>query len=604
MSDVKVATSKEQRLELLEKVGKSLLKMPYKSWNFGDSTGFEGILVTGKLLKDPKYFAFAEGWFKAWASRPAPFQRLDCTAPGVAMIEVAQEIKSKEIFDSLVLLAGYLSSRTKDRGIFDTWESLCLIPPYGGEELPKFEAELLANPPGGTCVDCLHFDPPFFTGLGKALNNPAYTDIGVQQAIAYIDALQLESGIFDHFFLNGVPGTWGQGWGRGQGWALLGMLDVLHQIPKTHSGYNKIKEAAEKLIYAMIKLQREDGRWWCVVDSERSGEEGSTAGFMAAGFARAIKLGIVDQNIVKPAMIKALNGVIADADKDGELQNVTAAVMASTRKSHYEFTPRGFSVPWGQGPLALAIYETYELVQANVKTKIARNLPTQIVHDVGSKIVHGEITPGTILTSDILEEKFKVSRTVVREALKVLQDKGLTKARTKTGTIVLERSQWNLLDPDVISWLQVSGLSPELVRDLEEVRASYEPWVARIAAKRRGTKDVADLTNALKKMTDAFYDQGPTSPIIGEADIAFHEALLAATQNELMKRIGKLFIPLLKIRDDMVRHVVEDADFIVQHQAVLDAVIDEDPDGAEIAMKALLETAAQASQSARKHKSR
>jgi DNA-binding FadR family transcriptional regulator len=110
-----------------------------------------------------------------------------------------------------------------------------------------------------------------------------------------------------------------------------------------------------------------------------------------------------------------------------------------------------------------------------VKTKIARNLPTQIVHDIGSKIVHGEITPGTILTSDILEEKFKVSRTVVREALKVLQDKGLTKARTKTGTIVLERSQWNLLDPDVISWLQVSGLSPELVRDLEEVRASYEP---------------------------------------------------------------------------------------------------------------------------------
>ena len=105
-------------------------------------------------------------------------------------------------------------------------------------------------------------------------------------------------------------------------------------------------------------------------------------------------------------------------------------------------------------------------------------------------------------------------------------------------------------------------------------------------------------------MADAFYDQGPTSPLIGEADIAFHEALLAATQNELMKRIGKLFIPLLKIRDDMVRHVVEDAGFIFQHQAVLDAVIEEDPDGAEIAMKALLETAAQASQFARKSKVR
>jgi unsaturated rhamnogalacturonyl hydrolase len=112
----------------------------------------------------------------------------------------------------------------------------------------------------------------------------------------------------------------------------------------------------------MIKLQREDGRWWCVVDSERSGEEGSTAGFMATGFARAIKLGIVDESIVKPAMIKALAGVIADTDSAGELQNVTAAVMASTRKSHYEFTPRGFSVPWGQGPVALAICETDSLL--------------------------------------------------------------------------------------------------------------------------------------------------------------------------------------------------------------------------------------------------
>ena len=362
MSDVVVATSKVERLQLLEKVGASLLKMPYQSWNFGDSTGFEGILVVGKLLKDPKYFSFAEGWFKAWASRPEPFRRLDCTAPGVAMIEVAQEKDCKEIFNALELLANYLTSRSKDRGIFDTWQSLCLIPPYGGEELPKFEADLLANPPGGTCIDCLHFDPPFFTGLGKAIGNPKYIEIGVEQAIGYIDALQLPSGIFDHFFLNGVPGTWGQGWGRGQGWALLGMMDVLHQIPKSNNNYNKIKQAAEKLIYAMIKLQRPDGRWWCVVDSERSGEEGSTAGFMAAGFARAIKLGIVEESVVKPAMIKALNGVIADANKAGELQNVTAAVMASTRKSHYEFTPRGFSVPWGQGPQALAIYDTFELV--------------------------------------------------------------------------------------------------------------------------------------------------------------------------------------------------------------------------------------------------
>jgi DNA-binding FadR family transcriptional regulator len=101
-------------------------------------------------------------------------------------------------------------------------------------------------------------------------------------------------------------------------------------------------------------------------------------------------------------------------------------------------------------------------------------------------------------------------------------------------------------------------------------------------------------------MTDAFYQEGPQSEAIGEADAEFHQALLDATQNELMKRIGKLFIPLLKIRDDMVRHVVDDGDFLIQHQAVLDAIIEEDADLAEAAMKVLLSRAIQASTDARK----
>lgn len=235
-----------------------------------------------------------------------------------------------------------------------------------------------------------------------------------------------------------------------------------------------------------------------------------------------------------------------------------------------------------------------------MKTKMARNLPAQIIVSLGNQIASGKIPAGTVLTSDSLEIQFGVSRTVVREALKVLHDKGLTRARTKTGTVVLERHEWNLLDPDVISWLHLSGQGRELVRDLEEVRASYEPWVARIAAKRRGSKDISALTSSLKKMTDAFYQEGPQSELIGESDAIFHQALLDATQNELMKRIGRLFIPLLRIRDDMVRNVIEDGEFIIQHQAVLDAVIEEDADLAESAMKALINHATQSSADARR----
>ena len=127
--------TREARVELLEKVGKSLLGMPYKSWNFGDSTGFEGILETGRLLKDPTYFAFASGWIRAWASRPEPFKPLDCTAPGVAMVEIGHENKDQVIIESLNRLATYLMDRPKNRGIYETWETFCLIPPYGGDSV-------------------------------------------------------------------------------------------------------------------------------------------------------------------------------------------------------------------------------------------------------------------------------------------------------------------------------------------------------------------------------------------------------------------------------------------------------------------------------------
>ena len=143
-------------------------------------------------------------------------------------------------------------------------------------------------------------------------------------------------------------------------------------------------------------------------------------------------------------------------------------------------------------------------------------------------------------------------------------------------------------------------MSTDLIADLEELRSTYEPGVVRIAAKRRGSRDITQLKKALKNMTDAFYADGPNSALIAQADVEFHEALQVATQNELIKKMGKLILPLLKIRDNLVEYEIVEADFIIQHQAILDAIIDEDPDSAELAMKVLLETAAQTSSVARK----
>jgi unsaturated rhamnogalacturonyl hydrolase len=362
MSTAPTLPGREERLAVLAKVAASLPRMHFNTWNFGDSTGFEAMIESGKLLRDDTYFAFAHGWMRAWATRSTPYRRMDVTAPGMAMVGVASLVNDPVLLEELIGLARYLMSRPIDRGIYDTWEAMCLIPPYGGEALPAREVALLAKPPAGSCIDCLHFDPPFFTALGKALDDPEFTEVGISQTLAYIEALQQPDGIFDHFFMHGVPGTFGPGWGRGQGWALLGLLDVLKNISEKNAARPQIVAAAQKLIERMIQLQRLDGRWWCVVHDANSGEEGSTAAFMATGFARAIKMGIVIKEEVLPHAVNALAGALADTDESGHLRNVTAAVMASTRPSHYVHTPRGFLVPWGQGPLALAICEMDDLL--------------------------------------------------------------------------------------------------------------------------------------------------------------------------------------------------------------------------------------------------
>jgi len=236
-----------------------------------------------------------------------------------------------------------------------------------------------------------------------------------------------------------------------------------------------------------------------------------------------------------------------------------------------------------------------------MRKSISRNLPGQLISMIGNEIIAGEILPGEIITSDALEARFGVSRTVVREAMKVLNDKGLIRARTKIGTIVLERSEWNLLDVEVISWLQQSGLASDLLVDLDEVRASYEPSAARLAAQRRRPEDIATLEKAFEAMREAFKKEGQASIKFVEADLIFHRTILAATQNELMKRLGELFLPLLGVRIELV-HPERDGAFILDHQAVLAAITNSEPDAAEAAMKHLIEDAREGSSKHEKEK--
>lgn len=347
---------------LLGLVAGTLPVLDYETWNFGDSVAFEAMVACSEVLHDARWSSFAHGWFRSWATRAVPYRRLDATAPGRAMVSVFELTGDRRVLDAAIGLAEYLTARPLLHGVYATWERSPLMAPYGPGSLDARGTALLAAPPPGVFVDCLHFDPPFLTALGAATGRGDLLEVGVTQALGYVAALQEESGLFMHFVLDGVDARFGPGWGRGQGWALLGLLDVLETLSgRGHQAETPLRDAAMGLLLAMQRLQRPDGHWYAVVTDPTSGEEFSTSAFMATGFRKALRMGIVPERAVPDAVAaagRALGAAIGGTTERGVLAEVSAAVMACTEPSHYAHVPRGFVVPWGQGPLALALVES------------------------------------------------------------------------------------------------------------------------------------------------------------------------------------------------------------------------------------------------------
>src|SRR6476646_6987457 len=167
------------------------------------------------------------------------------------------------------------------------------------------------------------------------------------------------------------------------------------------------------------------------------------------------------------------------------------------------------------------------------RTYPRRGLHGELVHDVGVRILSGELEPGDSLAGEWDEQD--VSRTVVREAVKVLAAKGLIVSRPKTGTHVRERVYWHMLDPDVLAWRLEAEPGDDFFRTVFETRRLIEPAVAALAATRASADEVAEREVTFARMAES---AATDLDAYVEADIRFHEVILAGCHNELLTHIG------------------------------------------------------------------
>jgi DNA-binding FadR family transcriptional regulator len=215
----------------------------------------------------------------------------------------------------------------------------------------------------------------------------------------------------------------------------------------------------------------------------------------------------------------------------------------------------------------------------------SRNSHAQVVDDLGKGIVSGAFAIGSVLPGDAeLLQRFKVSRTVLRESMKTLAAKGLVVPRARVGTKVTERDRWNMFDSDVLTWHFESGVDQEFLLHLYDIRMAFEPFAAGLVAERAS----ADEIEALRLLAEDMASSEHTTDSLAVADLRFHLGIAEASHNPFMRTLGSLIEAALEGMFRMSAPPSGFGDISVTHMRIVQAIMAGDGPAARKAMEAVI----------------
>ena len=208
-----------------------------------------------------------------------------------------------------------------------------------------------------------------------------------------------------------------------------------------------------------------------------------------------------------------------------------------------------------------------------------------LASEIGLRIVRGDYLPGTILPNEAKwAEIFNVSRSAVREAIKMLMAKSLLASRPKIGSWVEPKERWNLLDRDVLAWYATAPDREAFLRTVQEFRHIIEPEASAFAAMRRSDEQMAEISQACREMGDALSLQERI-----RADTRFHLAILRASGNDLLVPLGVLIESALDhLFDFTTQRVGDQRQAQKLHEAIEKNIRMQRPDAARNAVRKLL----------------
>jgi len=310
------------------------MRWNFRVWGFGEAIALRGLLRASDVLGDAAPSGFVYGILRSWLGRGVARSNEDHVGAGRELLELHRRTGDAQFLEAArrlaALHAGFPKGPSGAR--------------YHRSDTPGWRWQIW--------VDCMDVDGPFLAALARTTGEAAYFDQAVEELLGYAHTLQTDGGLLFHGFERDC-GQNGQLWARGQGWALMGLVDTLILLPRAHPGWPELHQRLVALVDALAAVQHGSGLWHTVVDRPDTYLESTLAAMAAYALREAFTHRVLDAGAHGRIETLARAAMHREIAPDGALQRVSDATPIGAL-ANYATRPFGI-FPWGQGPLLLAL---------------------------------------------------------------------------------------------------------------------------------------------------------------------------------------------------------------------------------------------------------
>jgi unsaturated rhamnogalacturonyl hydrolase len=322
----------------MKAVAACTMRWPFRMWGFGEGIALRGLLHAYRVTGNAEYFGFARALLRAYVGRGVAKTNEEHIAPGSELLLLGEATGETEFLAAARRLAELHASFPINK--------------FGAKmhrpDLPGWRKQIW--------VDSMDVDGPFLARLGVVTGEEKYFAQAADEITGYARALQDEgTGLFYHGFEEDC-GHNGQLWARGNGWAVMGLVETLKLLPSAEPRYDELRARLAAQCRGLARHQHAGGLWHTVINQPETYLESTLAVMTAYALREAFNAGLLDEREFGAMEQAARAAALRLVKDDGALDLVSDATPIGELKM---YASRPFGVfPWGQGPLLLLLSQT------------------------------------------------------------------------------------------------------------------------------------------------------------------------------------------------------------------------------------------------------